>query len=121
MICRFAARRLFSLAAPTLAVAGLMAGCRSSTDAESSSKAGRGEAQSPMTLSAASSQRSDAEPKSRQSGSELWSQTCNRCHNARSPDSYNANEWATVMTHMRIRGYLTGQEQRAILEFLQSQ
>jgi len=51
----------------------------------------------------------------------LWSQTCNRCHNLRSPDSYSGNEWAIVMTHMRVRGYLTGQEQRAILEFLQAQ
>ncbi|HEY7119723.1 MAG TPA: hypothetical protein VH475_24240 [Tepidisphaeraceae bacterium] len=60
-------------------------------------------------------------PPTNRGNSQLWSQTCNRCHNARSPDSYNANEWAIVMTHMRIRGYLTGQEQRAILEFLQSQ
>ena len=54
-------------------------------------------------------------------GSRLWSQTCNRCHNARSPDSYNSHEWAAVMTHMRVRGYLTGEEQRQIQEFLQSQ
>ena len=52
---------------------------------------------------------------------QLWSQICNRCHNIRSPDSYSGNEWAIVMTHMRVRGYLTGQEQRAILEFLQAQ
>ena len=52
---------------------------------------------------------------------QLWSQTCNRCHNIRSPDSYSGNEWAIVMTHMRVRGYLTGPEQRAILEFLQAQ
>jgi cytochrome c5 len=59
-----------------------------------------------------------AAPKGR---AELWSQTCNRCHNTRPPDSYNANEWATVMLHMRIRGYLPGSDQRAIQEFLQSQ
>ncbi len=52
---------------------------------------------------------------------QLWSQTCNRCHNTRSPDSYSGNEWALVMTHMRIRGYLTGEDQRAIQQFLQSQ
>jgi hypothetical protein len=60
-------------------------------------------------------------PPNNRGNAQLWSQTCNRCHNPRSPDSYNANEWAIVMTHMRIRGYLTGQEQRAILDFLQSQ
>src|SRR4051812_32524468 len=52
---------------------------------------------------------------------QLWSQTCNRCHNARSPDSYSGNEWALIMTHMRIRGYLTGEHQRAIQQFFQSQ
>jgi nitrate/TMAO reductase-like tetraheme cytochrome c subunit len=70
------------------------------------------QAEKPALLSA------DQKPKGR---AELWSQTCNRCHNARSPDSYNAHEWAVVMTHMRVRGYLTGEEQRAIQEFLQSQ
>ena len=52
---------------------------------------------------------------------QIWSETCNRCHNTRSPDSYSGNEWAIVMTHMRVRGYLTGEDQRAILEFLQQQ
>jgi cytochrome c5 len=56
-----------------------------------------------------------------QGRAQLWSQTCNRCHNTRSPDSYSGSEWAIVMTHMRVRGYLTGPEQRAILEFLQAQ
>jgi cytochrome c5 len=51
--------------------------------------------------------------------SQIWSETCNRCHNTRSPDSYSGREWAIVMTHMRVRGYLTGEDQRAILEFLQ--
>src|SRR5258706_9028318 len=52
---------------------------------------------------------------------QIWAETCNRCHNTRSPDSYSGNEWAIVMTHMRVRGYLTGEDQRAILEFLQQQ
>ena len=52
---------------------------------------------------------------------QLWSQTCNRCHNVRSPDSYSGSEWSLIMTHMRIRGYLTGDDQRTIQEFLQSQ
>ena len=52
---------------------------------------------------------------------QIWSETCNRCHNTRSPDSYSGKEWSVVMTHMRVRGYLTGDDQRAILEFLQQQ
>ena len=50
---------------------------------------------------------------------QIWAETCNRCHNTRSPDSYSGKEWSVVMTHMRVRGYLTGEDQRAILEFLQ--
>jgi hypothetical protein len=51
---------------------------------------------------------------------ELWSQTCNRCHNAWSPDQLSPTEWEVVMHHMRLRANLTGDEQKAILEFLQS-
>lgn len=89
--------------APVILGALLLAGCLKSAPPDSSP---------PNLLSDAPA------PKGR---AEIWSQTCNRCHNTRSPDSYNANEWATVMLHMRIRGYLTGSDQRAILEFLQSQ
>jgi hypothetical protein len=51
---------------------------------------------------------------------ELWAQTCNRCHYAWSPDQLNCSEWEVVMRHMRQRANLTGDEQKAILEFLQS-
>ena len=74
------------------------------------------DAKAPALLSDA-----DAKPAPAKGRAQLWSQTCNRCHNTRSPDSYGAREWAIVMTHMRVRGYLTGEDQRAILEFLQSQ
>ncbi len=51
---------------------------------------------------------------------ELWTQTCNRCHYAWSPDQLSPTQWEVVMRHMRLRANLTGDEQKAILEFLQS-
>lgn len=68
----------------------------------------------------AASSISETVPKLGKSGSQLWSENCARCHNMRSPSSYSDAEWTTVMHHMRIRAQLTGQEQRAILEFLKS-
>lgn len=53
-------------------------------------------------------------------GSQLWSENCARCHNMRSPGSYSDAEWDVVMHHMRVRARLTGEEHKAILEFLKS-
>lgn len=53
-------------------------------------------------------------------GAKLWSQNCVRCHNNRSPASYSDSEWSVAMRHMRVRANLTAEEERAILEFLQS-
>jgi cytochrome c5 len=88
----------------------LFAGCQSSTQPVMLSETG--------AKSGADSAAAAAPAKGR---AQIWSQTCNRCHNTRSPDSYSGREWSIVMTHMRVRGYLTGEDQRAILEFLQQQ
>lgn len=53
-------------------------------------------------------------------GAELWSQTCSRCHNLRSPSSYGPAQWEVAVYDMRVRAHLTGEEQRKILEFLKS-
>lgn len=53
-------------------------------------------------------------------GAELWGQTCARCHNIRPPTEFSHDQWQVAMHHMRIRGYLTGEEQKKILEFLKS-
>ena len=53
-------------------------------------------------------------------GSQLWSESCARCHNMQSPGSYSDAEWDVVMHHMRVRARLTGEEHKAILEFLKS-
>ena len=54
------------------------------------------------------------------SGEELWSNNCLRCHNIRPPTMYSDAQWDVIVHHMRIRANITGQEQRAIVEFLKS-
>jgi cytochrome c5 len=98
------------LAVGVTLLACLFAGCQSSTHPAMLSESG--------AKSTADSAAAAAPVKGR---AQIWSQTCNRCHNTRSPDSYSGREWSVVMTHMRVRGYLTGDDQRAILEFLQQQ
>ncbi|MFI5379222.1 MAG: hypothetical protein ACHRHE_07995 [Tepidisphaerales bacterium] len=51
---------------------------------------------------------------------ELWARTCNRCHNALSPDQYSAQQWEAVLAHMRFRGGLSEEEHKVILDFLQA-
>ena len=53
------------------------------------------------------------------SGAVLWTENCGRCHNYRAPTEFTDAQWAVVVHHMRLRVPLTGQEQRAILKFLQ--
>jgi nitrate/TMAO reductase-like tetraheme cytochrome c subunit len=54
------------------------------------------------------------------SGEELWSNTCQRCHNIRPPTMYSNAQWDVIVHHMRVRANITGSEQRAIVEFLKS-
>jgi hypothetical protein len=56
----------------------------------------------------------------RLSGEELWSNNCLRCHNIRPPTMYSDAQWDVIVHHMRLRANITGQEQRAIVEFLKS-
>jgi len=43
-----------------------------------------------------------------------------RCHNARDPQEFRDDLWKPIVTHMRVRAGLTGQEARDILAFLQA-
>jgi cytochrome c5 len=54
------------------------------------------------------------------SGEELWTMNCQRCHNIRPPTMYSNAQWDVIVHHMRVRANITGEEQRAILEFLKS-
>jgi len=53
-------------------------------------------------------------------GEQLWSNNCLRCHNIRPGTMYGDAQWDVILHHMRLRANITGQEQRAILEFLKS-
>jgi len=59
-------------------------------------------------------------PAPAKSGTQLWSENCTRCHNARPPTTYSGAQWTLVMHHMRSRANLTGEEERKILAFLQA-
>lgn len=57
---------------------------------------------------------------SQETGAQLWAENCSRCHNYRNPQSFSATQWHAIVHHMRLRANLTGEEQRKITEFLQS-
>ena len=51
-------------------------------------------------------------------GAQLWPVYCNTCHNARPGPEFSPAEWNMIMMHMRTQANLTGQDARAILEYL---
>ena len=53
-------------------------------------------------------------------GVQLWSENCNRCHNAPSPTNFSDAQWKTIGSHMKVRANLTDEEVNKIVEFLQS-
>ncbi len=53
-------------------------------------------------------------------GATSWGQNCTRCHEMRSPTEFTNAQWRAVVAHMRMRGGLTGKQQRDILAFLQA-
>lgn len=63
---------------------------------------------------------SNVQDDARLTGEELWSMNCQRCHNLRSAVTYSNAQWEVIVHHMRVRANLTGEEQRAIVEFLKS-
>jgi len=52
-------------------------------------------------------------------GAKAWANNCMRCHNARDPNDYRDDQWKVIMSHMRMRAGLTGQEASDVLKFLQ--
>ena len=53
-------------------------------------------------------------------GATTWSNNCGRCHEMRSPTEFRDDIWKPIVTHMRVRAGLTGQQQRDVLAFLQA-
>jgi hypothetical protein len=53
------------------------------------------------------------------SGAELYAINCNRCHPERYAPERTAEQWKTILLHMRTRANLPAAQARAILQFLQ--
>lgn len=73
-----------------------------------------------MPASAQAQEAAKPDPAAFARGARLWANNCGRCHNVRDAKELRDDQWKPVVTHMRIRGPLTGAEQRDILLFLQS-
>jgi hypothetical protein len=54
------------------------------------------------------------------SGSQLWSENCQRCHNSPPSSAFTNTQWELVMTHMKNRATLTDDQYKKILDFLQA-
>ena len=54
------------------------------------------------------------------SGAQIWGETCIRCHNPASPDTFSDVEWDVAAMHMQIRANLTPDEVKKVVEFFQS-
>ncbi|ROR34777.1 cytochrome c [Inmirania thermothiophila] len=52
-------------------------------------------------------------------GAQVWVNNCNRCHEYRDPKEFRDGLWRPIITHMRIRAGLTGQEARDVLRYMQ--
>ncbi len=53
-------------------------------------------------------------------GAKAWAANCSRCHNMRGPQEFQDQYWRVIVSHMRVRAGLTGQEARNIVAFLQA-
>ena len=51
---------------------------------------------------------------------QLWSENCQRCHNARPASWYSEREWEVAMHHMLVRGSISRREHDAVMEFFRA-
>ncbi|MCF6364819.1 MAG: cytochrome c [Bacteroidales bacterium] len=54
------------------------------------------------------------------SGAQLWGESCLRCHNNPSPETFGDVDWDVAVMHMRIRANLTDEEAKKIAKFLKT-
>lgn len=64
--------------------------------------------------------KTQAEMVKAKTGAQLWGENCIRCHNSPSPDSFSDDQWEVAGLHMQIRGNLTVDETKKVIEFLKS-
>lgn len=53
------------------------------------------------------------------SGTQLWSENCQRCHNTPPSSAFTNTQWEVINTHMRQRAMLTENEYKKITAFMQ--
>lgn len=63
--------------------------------------------------------KNERKPPKKLSGAELYALHCNRCHPERYASERTADQWKTILLHMRTRANLPAEQARAILQFLQ--
>jgi tryptophan-rich sensory protein len=54
------------------------------------------------------------------SGTQLWSENCQRCHNTPPSSAFTNTQWEVINIHMRQRAMLTEDEIKKITEFMQA-
>jgi cytochrome c5 len=54
-------------------------------------------------------------------GAAIWANRCDSCHNMRSPSEFSAEQWRTIVQHMRLQAGLSGQQARDVYSFLAAQ
>ena len=52
-------------------------------------------------------------------GTQLWSENCQRCHNTPPSSAFTNTQWEIINTHMRQRAMLTEVEYKKITSFMQ--
>ena len=75
----------------------------------------------PAKQSASSAKKAEKKPRKKFNGAELYALHCNRCHPERYAAERTADQWKTILAHMRTRANLPAEEARAILEYLQEE
>jgi hypothetical protein len=63
--------------------------------------------------------KAEKKPPKKLTGAELYALHCNRCHPERYASERTADQWKTILLHMRTRASLPAEQAKAILQFLQ--
>jgi len=63
--------------------------------------------------------KSEKKPRKKLSGAELYALHCNRCHPERYAPERTADQWKTILLHMRTRANVPAEQAKSILQFLQ--
>jgi hypothetical protein len=74
--------------------------------------------ETPKSKKLAPAGKPEKKPAKTLSGAELYAINCNRCHPERYAPEWTAEQWKTILLHMRTRANLPAAQARAILQFL---